>query len=425
MKLAIITSGFLPIPATKGGAVENLIENFMKENEKYNDFEITIFSEYDETAKEAIKSYKNSNVIFIKSNFIADKIDKLIFFVAKNILKKKNSHSYRFILKRLFFLNKVSKYLKKLNFDKILLENHPTQYLALKWRKNYIKYDGKYYYHCHNELPSTYGCKEIMEKTRSFICVSKFRKDTISEYLKFKNTRFTVVKNGIDTLSIKKSISNKEKEEIKKSLGIRNDDKILIYTGRIVEGKGVKELISALKNVKFDKYKLLLVGSSINALNVKSAYEEETIKLINEIKDKVICTGFISYKELYKYYGIADIAILPSIIDDSAPLTIIESLVCGLPIITTNSGGIPEYVNNKCAIILNRDKDIVKNLTKSIEMLCVDEKKCEEMSKESYKISENLTMEEYYKNLTKELLKPDDIHGGNKNGKNISYSSNI
>ncbi len=32
MKFAVITSGFLPVPATKGGAVENLIENFLKMN---------------------------------------------------------------------------------------------------------------------------------------------------------------------------------------------------------------------------------------------------------------------------------------------------------------------------------------------------------------------------------------------------------
>ena len=52
MKLAMITSGFLPVPATKGGAVENLIENFLRMNEEYEDYEITVFSIYDEKAKE-------------------------------------------------------------------------------------------------------------------------------------------------------------------------------------------------------------------------------------------------------------------------------------------------------------------------------------------------------------------------------------
>lgn len=43
MKLAIITSGYLPVPASKGGAVENLVENFIKENESKKNIDITIF----------------------------------------------------------------------------------------------------------------------------------------------------------------------------------------------------------------------------------------------------------------------------------------------------------------------------------------------------------------------------------------------
>ena len=137
MKLAIITSGFLPVPATKGGAVENLIENFLKMNEECKDYEITVFSVYDQQAIEEAKKLKNTHVVFIKSNFLVNILDKLIFFLAKNVLKKKNSQSYRFICKRLHYLNQVSKYLKNLNYDKVLLENHPSQYLSLKWRKNY------------------------------------------------------------------------------------------------------------------------------------------------------------------------------------------------------------------------------------------------------------------------------------------------
>lgn len=399
MKLAIVTGGFLPVPATKGGAVENLIVNFINENEKSNTFLINVFSEYDKKALEEAKKYKNTSVIFIKSNFVVDLADKCVFFIAKNIFKKKNSHSYRFIFKRLHFLNKVSLYLKKSNYDKILLENHPTQYLALKWRNNYKKYENKYYYHCHNELPSTYGCKDIMEKTDNFICVSEFRKKTIENYLGFENTKFSILRNGIDTKIINKKPTNEEKQEILDKYNINENNKILIYTGRVVDGKGVKELVSSLKKVKYENYKLLLLGSSINALNVKSVYEEEVINIVSDIKDKVIFTGFINYDELYKYYGIADIAVLPSIMDDSAPLTIVESLSCGLPVITTDSGGIPEYANDKCAIILKRDHHIINNLAKSIDELLNDDEKCERMGKEGENAAKELTINKYYNDM--------------------------
>lgn len=399
MKLAIVTGGFLPVPATKGGAVENLIQNFMNENEKYNDFNITIFSDFDENAVEEIKKYKNSNVIFIKSNFIINTIDKFIFFIAKNILRKKNSHSYRFIMKRLNYLNQVSKYLKKKDFDKVLLENHPTQYLSLKWRKNYIKYAGKYYYHCHNEIPGLYGCKNIIDKTAKFTSVSEFSSKALREYLNLDNDIFTVVRNGIDESKFKIKLSENEKCEIRKKYNIEENDKILIFTGRIVPEKGIKELVKSLQNVQYEDYKLLIVGSALNEIKTKTKYQLEVEKLINKINDKIIYTGFIKYEEIPKLYNIADIAVLPSIWNDPAPLTIIESLACGLPIITTESGGIPEYAVNGSAVILKRDEKLVENLSKEIDSLLNNEGRCELMSKKSLDVSKELTINKYYKDM--------------------------
>lgn len=399
MKLAIITSGFLPVPATKGGAVENLIENFLKMNEEFNDHKITVFSIYDQQAIKEAKKFKNTNIIFIKSNFLVDILDKSIFFLAKNVLKKKNSHSYRFICKRLHYLNQVSKYLKKYNYDKILLENHPSQYLALKWRNNYKKYLGKCYYHCHNEFVGTYGCKKIIDKTEKFICVSEYISKFLQNYLELKDDNFAVLRNGIDEKKFNITLTDHQKEELKVKYQIEENDKVLLFTGRIVEEKGVKELITALKQVNYKDYKLLIVGAALNDLNTKTPYELEVEELVKEMKDKVSFTGFVKYNEIPKLYHLADIAVLPSIWDDPAPLTVIESLICGLPIITTISGGIPEYAVNESAILLKRDATLVENLAKAIDLLLVNEDKVRYMSQQALKVSKNLTNCVYYKNF--------------------------
>ena len=44
MNILIISPGILPVPAVNGGAVENLIEIFLEENEKYNKNNITVYS---------------------------------------------------------------------------------------------------------------------------------------------------------------------------------------------------------------------------------------------------------------------------------------------------------------------------------------------------------------------------------------------
>lgn len=399
MKIAVITSGFLPVPATKGGAVENLFENIMKKNEKTNDMKLYIFSCSDKKAENEIKKYNNSYALFIKTNIFIKICDKFIFFVAKNILKKKNSHSFRFILQRLCYLNKVSKDLKRNDYDLVLLENHPTQFLALKWRKNYKKYAGRYYYHCHNEFVGTYGCDKIIKETKKFISVSKYISKNSLRLLGLNPKQCYVLRNSIDETKFKVNLSEKEKISIKEKYGISDKDKVFIFTGRLVREKGISELLDALNYVKYKNYKLLIVGSALNDIKTKTEFEVKLKELAKKNKNKIIFTGFVKYDEIPKLYSIADIAIFPSIWDDPAPLTVIEALTCGLPIITTNSGGIPEYVNNKCSIILERDNNLSKNIAKYLDKLINDDELRKKMSSESILSSKDLTLENYYKNF--------------------------
>lgn len=396
MNLAVVTSGFLPVPATKGGAVENLVVNLINENEKKHNLDFTIFSIYSKEAVEEAKQYKYTNFEYIKVNWLARLLDKHLFFLAKKILKKENSHSYRYIFQRLDFLSKVSKKIKKNDYDKVLLENHPTQYLCLKWRKNYLKYKDRYYYHCHNELPGTYGCNDIIKGTNKVLCVSNYIANNFKKVTGIEESKLKVLKNGIDYDRFSKVVDEHTKKNLKAKYGIKDYEKVLLFTGRITQGKGVKELIESLKNLKYKDYKLLIIGSVLNSIKLKTTYQEEIESLVEEMKDKVVFTGFINYDEISSYYGIADIAVLPSICEDAAPLTVIEALVSGLPIITTRSGGIPEYAKDGSAIILEKDGNLVENLTITIDELLNDENKLHEMSQKAKVVSKDLTLERFY-----------------------------
>ena len=398
-KIAIITSGFLPVPASKGGAVENIVVNLLNENEKNNKVEFNVVSIFDDISYNESKKYSKSSFNFVKVNPLIKFIDKITFLIAKKILKKENSQSYRYIFQRLYYLNKCSKILKKNDFDKVILENHPTQYLALKWRKNYLKYAERYYYHCHNEFPGTYGCSEIIKSTKKIICVSNFIANSISNLMNMPSDKFVVLRNCINVKRFSNELNFDEKRKLKEKYGIKDNEKILLFTGRITPEKGVKELVESLKNVSNQNYKLLILGSALNELKTKTKYQEEIENIVQTISSKVIFTGFIKYEEINKFYSIADIAVLPSIWDDPAPLTVIESLVSGLPIITTNSGGIPEYATNGSAIIIERNKDLVENLSKNINLLLNDEAKLKEMSTSAKKVSKDLTLNNYYNNF--------------------------
>lgn len=400
MKVAIITSGYLPVPASKGGAVENIVENFIIENEKYQKVEFNIFSIYDEDAKKMAEKYNYTKFHFIKPNKLVQMLDKLIYFFFKSILKKEKTMSYRYIMQRLYFLRKTSKKLKKENYDKVILENHATLFLTLKWHKNYIKYKDRYYYHIHNELKSLYGCKEIMKKTKNIMCVSNYVKKHVEEFLEIPNANN--VKKLTNCINIKKfsNVSENDKNVVRKKYGISKNDFILIYTGRLTAQKGIRELLLAIKQLKtVENLKLLIVGSFFFDTDIKNDFEKEIKSIIEDIKDKVIFTGYVKYEEINKVYAIANVAVLPSIYPDSAPLTIIESMASGLPIITTDSGGIPEYAKDGCAFILKRDENLIENIKIKIQELQNDEDKRKEMASISIKNASELNLDNFYHNL--------------------------
>ena len=312
--------------------------------------------------------------------------------------------SYRYIVQRLYFLRKTSKVLKRENYDKVILENHSTLFLSLKWHKNYLKYKDRYYYHIHNEMKSAYGCEEIMKNTKNIMCVSNYIKRHVEEFLKIPNA--SNVNKLTNCINIQQfdNISEEEKLQIREKYHLNKEDRILIFTGRLTKEKGIKELLLAIKELKeIPNFKLLVVGSFFFDTEVKNDFEKELQGIITDIKDKVIFTGYVKHEEINKVYGIADIAVLPSLWDDPAPLTVIESMASGLPIITTNSGGIPEYAQNGCAFILKRDENLVQNLKIKIQELLDNEEERSKMAKISKQNAAELNLDNFYKDLLKNI----------------------
>lgn len=398
MDLAIITTGILPVPPARGGAVESLIDNFLKKNDEYQKLSITVFSIYDIKADELSSAYQKTNIVFIKPIKIVKLLDILIFFIAKCILHVEKPMSFRYIVQRLYFLDKVSAYLSRNNYKKLLFENHPTLLLALKKRKNYQKYKGRYYYHAHNEILKAYGCDDLLKNCSNIICVSQY----ISRRIKTvfgQEVQTSVLKNCVDQMRFANLYTEESVRDIKLKYGIKETERVLLFTGRLSEEKGLKELLFAMQKIKNNNCKLIIAGSLFFGLKIKGQFEQEIVNIVETVKDKVIFTGFVPYNEMPELYTIADIAVLPSIWDDPAPLTIIESLSCGLPIITTDSGGIPEYVNEKCACILQRDDKLIINIAKNIDFLLSNQNLIDKMGKESLIAVKELTLDNYYLNL--------------------------
>ncbi len=395
--LAIISSGFLPIPAVKGGAVEALTENFLRENERQKGVSVTVYSNYDRDALTESKGYKFTSFKYIKTPWIVNAFDIIIYNVFKLICRKRNASSFRYIIQRLHFIRSVSKDLSLCDYNRVLFENQVIQLRSLKSYGNYSKYKNKYYFHIHNEISSTYGCRSYLLSGKN-IAVSGFIADSLKELLGHEGAggSYSVLRNSVDDNAFHLSMDREEKSALRKKFGIESDEKVILFAGRLSAEKGIDRLVEALKNINYSNYRLLVVGSSFFATNVRNSFVESLEIIAEPIKDKIIFTGYVDYKDMPRVYAISDVAVLPSVWDDPAPLTIIESLTSGTPIVTTKSGGIPEYVNDRCALIFDIDDGLVNNLSKGIDSLLANSDLRRKMSHESLLAAKDLTLRNYY-----------------------------
>lgn len=277
-----------------------------------------------------------------------------------------NLISYRYILRRLYVMSKFPPILLKNDFDRIILVTNSTLFFVLKDKRVKKKYKGKTIYYLHNEVRSLFKCEKEAASIRSLIGISEFVNDSFRKQVPtLKKDQCFVLKNGVDTVKFTERDEVKIKA-YKNMYGIEEKDFVVIFAGRLVKEKGALETVKAIKECKDEHIKLLIVGVSFYSSDIVDGYTLELQKEAEVIKDRIVFTGYIDYKDMPSIYQIGNVAVLPSMWEEPAGMTMVEAVVSGLPLITTNSGGIPEYIPDEFAYILDRNKELINNISRCI-----------------------------------------------------------
>lgn len=397
-RVAVITSGYLPVPNVLGGAVEALDMMMVRENEKTTNFEFTVFSSWAPGVDKVIRdgAFQHTDFRFIKTPMLVKAADRCIYWAAKYILRKKKLMSYRYIAQRLWYIRKVSKALSKDDasgkapFDKVMIENHATLFMTMQKYGNSERYADKVYYHLHNEVTNDFGCKHEIAHVKKVLGVSNYIVETLDRFLRehgedgLKPEQKAVWRNGVDISRFGSDEAKGKAKDFHTEYGINDDDIVFLFSGRLTPEKGAEELMEAFTQVvdQVPNAKLVVAGAFFFNSNIKSPFEQKLHDLASQpqIKGRIVFTGFVDYNDMPALYEMADVCVLPSIWNDPAPLAVIESLVSGKPLITTKSGGIPEYANDDCAIILERDNQLVDRLAQAMVELANDSQKRASMS---------------------------------------------
>ena len=122
----------------------------------------------------------------------------------------------------------------------------------------------------------------------------------------------------------------------KKDLRMKDDEKIILTTSRLVKKNGIEDLIEAIKILDI---KLIICGTG----EERQKLEVRSEKL--GVEGKVKFMGFVKPEELPKFYAIADVFCRPSL-SEGLGNSFLEAMSAGVPVVATPVGGIPDFLKN-------------------------------------------------------------------------------
>ena len=252
LKVCLVTGAQLPIPDVKGGAIERILTMLLEDNEKYALVEFTIITQYDSHALNLQNNFRYTKFINLPTpNRMLNSIHWRLLFLIEKLIGIK--------LGRFKLVNrKIERVLLDRYSEYDLIINECAEIQAIK------------------KVADIYGTKKFCRHMHAVPGIDLLSQNvysttiSVSEYVKRryeKNTSSTsshnyVLLNCIDQNRFIKAFDKEIIEKKKTDLGFKKDDFIVLYCGRLIKEKGVKELIDAVIKTCDDHIKLLIIGAS-------------------------------------------------------------------------------------------------------------------------------------------------------------------
>lgn len=164
----------------------------------------------------------------------------------------------------------------------------------------------------------------------------------ISEYLKKRSMEsgvkcpVEIAPNGVETKKYELAVKD---QSVRKSLGLKESERILITTSRLVKKNAVGDIIKSLSYLPLD-VKLLILGDGPDRLELERLAEEWNLR------KRVFFLGFVNQNDLPKYLLAADIFVRPSL-SEGLGISFLEAMAAGRPVIATPVGGIPDFLKDQ------------------------------------------------------------------------------
>lgn len=146
------------------------------------------------------------------------------------------------------------------------------------------------------------------------------------------------ISNGVDN----DIFHLKNRAELREKHKISPDKKVILFVGAFRKVKGVEYLIDALSLLKINEsfdFDMVLVGSGPLQQSYATAIKS------NGLEGNVHFLGNLGHELVSEWLSVADVFCLPSL-NEGMPNVVLEALSCGVPVVSTRVGGIPDVVTH-------------------------------------------------------------------------------
>jgi glycosyltransferase involved in cell wall biosynthesis len=144
----------------------------------------------------------------------------------------------------------------------------------------------------------------------------------------------TVIHNGVDTQTFRRLPSD---GSMRLRYGARSEDILLVSVGRLVGWKGTRIAIEALARLP-SMYRYVVAGDG------PEKPELEALAARLGVANRVHFAGGVPHDSLPQLLSICNLCLQPSLGEEAFGISVVEAMACGLPVLASDNGGLPEIV---------------------------------------------------------------------------------
>ena len=350
MKIALIATEKLPVPAIRGGAIQIYLDAVA----------VRIAKKHDVT------------VISISDPELQD-------------VEQKNGIKYVRFNKNQYVLS-ITNHLKQERYDVVHLCNRPAWIENLKS----VASNTKFILSVHNEMfaldkiSDEYGQKCISAVSQ-IVTVSDYIGNTITSRFPSAKNKTQTVYSGVDLETYHPNwtqVGRQARNKVRQELRIQGK-KVILFVGRLSKVKGPHILLQALPEIieKHPDATMVFIGSKWFGDDEVNNYVKHLYTLGAMYKGNVIFIKFVKPKDIPNLYAMSDIFVCSSQWQEPLARVHYEAMAAGLPIITSNRGGNPEVIEEGRNGYVINDFENSHVYAEMINSLLADSSKRERMGK--------------------------------------------